>query len=1059
MRLVIDLQAAQGMSAGRGMGRYSKALALGMIRDPGPHEPVVLLNAALEDGFGELHDELAAPLPRGNLRVWRSLTHQAACGGPASMARRRASETIRAQVLAGLAPDLIHVASVCEGGGDDVVSTWPAALERLPQAATFYDAIPLIHRERYLNGTWKGEGAHWYLRQVQEFRHCSALLAISQSSRREAIEHLGIPPERVHAIMAGYDPIQFRPQAEDAAGRAALLRRLGLREGFILFVGAGDLRKNEDGLLRAYARLPAALRARHQLAIVGARMPGELRQRAAALGIATEALALIPHLAEADLPRVYAACHVFVLPSWHEGFGLPALEAMACGAAVLASNATSLPEVVGLAEALFDPHDPDAMAARIAAVLHDESFRRHLIAHGLRRAPVFSWARSAALAWAALEQAADALPKRPSAAVAARKPRLAWVGPLPPDESGIADYAADLLPDLDRHYDITLVSRSGATSDPTLDALFDVIDEAAFSHRAGRFDRILYQVGNSHFHRDMLRDLLPCHPGVVVLHDAFLSNLPLLDHLAGGARDGLALALLESHGWGAVAGLDGARAADAMRPFPCTLPVFRAALGVIHHSAHAREISVRHVGPEAAAMIRIVPHARAPWRGAGRLAARERLGLAPNTPVVCSFGIVHATKRPSTVLHAWRTAFGHDPAARLAFVGPCPPDVRLRLATDAARLGVGESVLITGRLDQDSYRLWLEAADIAVQLRTDSRGETSGAVADAMAAGLPVLVSRHGAMAELPPGAVGFVADNAGDSAVGEAIAALWDDPAHRAALGRAASRHVRQALSPERAALLCRDAIEHFHAQGRPAHLRAATPELSAFDLPDAAHALARSFPDALRPRLLVDAAAAAQEGTLAQEFARFVLAHPGPPATAELARLDTGPARLERREAARLLGIALHVLPEPRLLGAEADTLLLPPRATPWPPSALVEIDRLRRAGTRVAALIDTHAALAPTEPVLDAIALADAVLCETDEAAVHLRAWLDTGCIPRRRPLDLHWPDRPAEAPEVAGPADIDMLIRPDTARQAALARLRDALAPSAARQRLGGAISPW
>src|SRR4051812_18383075 len=120
MRLVIDLQGAQGASRARGIGRFSEQLALAMVRVPGDHEPIILLNEAIPETAETLSDTFARLLPRQNIHVWRGLTGCSYLYG--NLERRRASERIRAQVLAGLKPDLVHVTSVFEGAGDDVIS-------------------------------------------------------------------------------------------------------------------------------------------------------------------------------------------------------------------------------------------------------------------------------------------------------------------------------------------------------------------------------------------------------------------------------------------------------------------------------------------------------------------------------------------------------------------------------------------------------------------------------------------------------------------------------------------------------------------------------------------------------------------------------------------------------------------------------------------------------------------------------------------------------------------------------------------------------------------------
>lgn len=290
MRLVIDLQGAQGANHRRGIGRYSRELALAMVRRPRGHEVVVALNGAMTDTA----EQLAGSLPRDRVAVWFPPE-------PATPGRfaREAAEIVRAQFLASLRPDLVHVSSVFEGLGDRTVTRSPPSLERLKLVGTCYDLIPLIRHADYLGrGGVLERHAPWYYACLHEMACMEGLLAISGSSRQEALDHLALDPASVFDIGTGVDP-EFRPGPCDAAERAALHRRYGLADPFILFVGAGDVRKNEAALVQAYARLPEALRARHQLLLVGDVAEAALHRTLERAGVPPGRLVVVPFVARA----------------------------------------------------------------------------------------------------------------------------------------------------------------------------------------------------------------------------------------------------------------------------------------------------------------------------------------------------------------------------------------------------------------------------------------------------------------------------------------------------------------------------------------------------------------------------------------------------------------------------------------------------------------------------------------------------------------------------------------------------------------------------------------
>jgi glycosyltransferase involved in cell wall biosynthesis len=223
-------------------------------------------------------------------------------------------------------------------------------------------------------------------------RRADRLVAISEHTRGDLIRLLGAPPDRVAVTHCGVDP-SFRPI--DPAEVAAYREQQGLPERFLLYVGTLEPRKNVPRLLDAYARLRRT-GAAPPLVIAGAR-----GWRHAAIDARLERLRLGDHVRflgyvpAAELPLCYNAAAVFVYPSLYEGFGLPALEALACGTPVVTSNASSLPEAVGEAALLVNPRDVDGLAEQMRVALEDQTVRRELRAAGFERARRFTWRRMA----------------------------------------------------------------------------------------------------------------------------------------------------------------------------------------------------------------------------------------------------------------------------------------------------------------------------------------------------------------------------------------------------------------------------------------------------------------------------------------------------------------------------------------------------------------------------------------------------------------------------------------------------------------------------------------
>ena len=222
-------------------------------------------------------------------------------------------------------------------------------------------------------------------------RRAERVIAVSEFTRTDVIDQYGLDPAKVVAISNGVGP-QFRPQA-DAAMRVQ--ERFGIVKPYVLCVGALQARKNVPLVIEAYVQLMGR-GTNCELVVAGGDRGGRLDVLDAILrNRLTGRVHLLGHVEEMELPALYSGARAFVSPSLYEGFGLPALEAMACGTAVIASNTTGLAEAVGDAGLTIDPRSADELAEAIRRVHEDEELRDRLVAAGHARAAEFTWARAA----------------------------------------------------------------------------------------------------------------------------------------------------------------------------------------------------------------------------------------------------------------------------------------------------------------------------------------------------------------------------------------------------------------------------------------------------------------------------------------------------------------------------------------------------------------------------------------------------------------------------------------------------------------------------------------
>jgi len=225
-------------------------------------------------------------------------------------------------------------------------------------------------------------------------RQAAAVVTVSQTARQEILRELGLPPERIFVTYEAAGPAFHAPM--QSSNGNLLEQRHNLAPPFLLALGSADPRKNLSAVIQAYSCLPAGTQARYPLVIVWANtlLAAELHAHIRSLGLKDRVYHLFA-VSDQDLAGLYRAATLFLFPSYGEGFGLPPLEAMACGTPVLAANNSSLPEVLGDAAALVDAADPQAIAKTIASLLANPDLRQNMAERGLQRAAGFSWQRCA----------------------------------------------------------------------------------------------------------------------------------------------------------------------------------------------------------------------------------------------------------------------------------------------------------------------------------------------------------------------------------------------------------------------------------------------------------------------------------------------------------------------------------------------------------------------------------------------------------------------------------------------------------------------------------------
>ncbi len=391
MRIGFDMLAVQSPHHGhRGIGRYSRHLVSAlMARDDG-HRFILYAH-------DDLPTESIPTAPRAEVRRLGIEPEHGV--GTVSQAVDR---------LARVNPDGLDVLMVLSP-----FERWANYLPPGPSpggprlAAVVYDMIPFLSPNEHVVDAVLMR----FYRALERLRRYDALLAISESTRADTLSLLGLPGGRVVNVGAASDGLLFAPaDGPPSEDERRTLRGLGVTRPYVLNVGGMDDRKNPWGLIDAFARLPEHLRRTHQLVLTFTILPQDadrLRQHAAALDVG-DAVVVTGEVSDEALRTLYQRCEAFAFPSSYEGFGLPILEALQCGAAVVAGDNSSQREVVGDAGLLANVADPSDVAAKLALLLDGPGLAESLRGRAASQASRFSWGRTASRAAEALA----ALPRR-----------------------------------------------------------------------------------------------------------------------------------------------------------------------------------------------------------------------------------------------------------------------------------------------------------------------------------------------------------------------------------------------------------------------------------------------------------------------------------------------------------------------------------------------------------------------------------------------------------------------------------------------------------------------
>jgi len=400
MRIAIDLQGAQTDSRFRGIGRYTLGLVKGLLNIESEHEFFLLIDESRKESAASIRKSLSFTKAKKTFLSWRSVGNTAFIHRDITPARYD-SNVIYQKVIELCRPDVLLNTSFFEGYHESYTFPWEKVTKLTHIAGIAYDFIPYENpKEFFVNTEYK----NFYYEKLDCFKKFDLLCGISDFTTSRIGVHI---PNTSKVSISSDVASHFKEKKIKDDESYAIRNKYNIRDKFVLYSGGGDVRKNITELIEAYGLLKKELQNEYQLVIVCGKQEeaiARLKDYAKKCGIIKNNINILSFIDTEDLICLYNSCSLFCFPSKEEGFGLTPLEAMRCGAPVICANATSLPEVMGYPDALFDPDNPSDLQRLLEKYLINENERQTLIMHGKMQQKKFSWNKTARNCLSAIEK-------------------------------------------------------------------------------------------------------------------------------------------------------------------------------------------------------------------------------------------------------------------------------------------------------------------------------------------------------------------------------------------------------------------------------------------------------------------------------------------------------------------------------------------------------------------------------------------------------------------------------------------------------------------------------
>lgn len=376
---------------------------------------------------------------------------------------------------------------------------------------------------------------------------------------------------------------------------------------------------------------------------------------------------------------------------------------------------------------------------------------------------------------------------------------LAYISPIPPDKSGIAKYSEELLKKLSDIYEIHVITNSTIyNSELKNNVKFTSINEFKESYLS--YDRVLYHFGNSGYHKEMY-DFFWEFPGVIVLHDIILQDL--ISKMSCLDNNFLNYKKYYSHGYKALITTE--------VKYPCNLDLLQHSFGIIVHSPYSIEQIEKYYGPLNSDRYKIIPLISKNLKLNDCLNLKSKLSIEENDFVICVFGDINGFKYEDLILEAFNDINIKNRKTKLIFAGNNSSSVGLKLQKDSLNLN-NRNIVFTGYISDEEYCNYLKIANIAIQLRKISHGESSYALFDCLTVGVPVIVNKIGSFNFLPHNIVLKISEAPSKIEIANAVTKLLNNPEIRNTLKNEGLEYIKNNHNPEICSSLYENALNDFY-------------------------------------------------------------------------------------------------------------------------------------------------------------------------------------------------------------------------------------------------------